>query len=102
PFFHQLRMTFFRRQLFRAERVLIGAGTSNVFYGEGAAYLYNTNGTLLTTFTNPFPAQGDIFGAALAAVPPDKVIIGAEQSDIGGKDSGMAYLFSTNGTLLTV
>jgi hypothetical protein len=86
---------------FGSDRVLIGASTSNMVYGTGAAYLFSTNGLLLTTFQNPFPAQSDIFGSALAAVLPDKVIIGAPQSDIGAKDSGTAYLFSTNGTLLT-
>jgi hypothetical protein len=78
-----------------SDRVLIGAS------GSEAAYLFSTNGTLLTTFINPAPAAGDSFGGSLAAVGSDRVFIGAQGDDSGGKDSGAAYLFSTNGTLLT-
>jgi hypothetical protein len=85
-----------------SDRVLIGAyqddtGTNNA----GAAYLFSTNGTLLTTFTNPTPAGSDSFGYAVAAVGTDRVLIGARQDDTGAFDAGAAYLFSTNGTLLT-
>lgn len=85
-------------------------GTDKVIIGDlyddttalnaGAAYLYSTNGTLLTTFTNPTPAALDAFGSAVAAVGTDKVIIGAYQDDTGATNAGSAYLFSTNGALL--
>ena len=84
------------------DRVLIGAYQDDT--GEtdaGAAYLFSTNGTLLTTFTNPTPAASDYFGYSVAAVGSDRVLIGAYQDDTGGADAGVAYLFSTNGTLLT-
>src|SRR5438552_4142304 len=84
------------------DKVLIGA------YGDhfganlgGAAYLFTTNRTLLTTFTNPTPASGDRFGIAVAAVGADKVLIGADLDDQGATDAGVAYLFNINGTLLT-
>jgi len=85
-----------------ADRVLIGAlwgdeGATNV----GAAYLFSTNGTLLTTFTNPTPAVGDRFGCSVAIVGTDRVLIGAYADDTGASDAGVAYLFSTNGALLT-
>ena len=67
----------------------------------GAAYLFSTNGTLLTTFTNPTPAASDWFGCSVAAVGTDRVLIGAHCDDTGATDAGAAYLFSTNGTLLT-
>src|SRR4030095_5566071 len=60
------------------DRVLISA-----IYGdtgatdEGAVYLFSTNGTLLTTFTNPFPASLDEFGSSVAALGSDRVLIGA-------------------------
>jgi photosystem II stability/assembly factor-like uncharacterized protein len=84
-----------------SDRVLIGAylddtGANNA----GAAYLFSTNGTLLTTFTNPTPAANDSFGSAATAVGSDRVLIGAYQDDTGATDAGAAYLFSTNGTLL--
>jgi hypothetical protein len=83
------------------DRVLIGAyhdGTGS--YYAGAAYLFSTNGALLTTFTNPTPAM-DEFGCSLAAVGSDHVLIGANQDNTGATDAGAAYLFSTSGALLT-
>ncbi len=79
------------------DRVLIGdprRGTTS----PGAAYLFSTNGTLLTAFTNPYPADNDNFGYGLADMGSDRVLIGAHgQSNY----SGIAYLFTTNGMLLT-
>ena len=50
-----------------SDRVLIGSPYNNTgATGAGAAYLYNTNGALLTTFTNPFPATSDNFGTSVA------------------------------------
>jgi hypothetical protein len=83
-------------------------GTDRLFIGSpskanatGVAYLFSTNGTLLTTFTNPTPVAEDHFGASVAAVGTDRLLIGAYEDDTGGTDTGSAYLFSTNGTLLT-
>lgn len=85
------------------DKVLIGA-SDDLIAGNftGAAYLFNTNGTLLTTFTNPTPEFGDFFGRTVAAVGSDKVVIGAQLDNAVVMDSGAAYLFSTNGTLLTI
>ena len=78
-----------------SDRVLIGAE------GAGAAYLFSTGGTLLTTFNNPTPAVASHFGVAVAAVGSDRVLIGAYRDDTGAAQAGAAYLFSTDGTLLT-
>jgi hypothetical protein len=84
-----------------SDRVLIGAdGNSAGAIAAGAAYLFSTNGELLTTFTNPSPAASDLFGRSVAAIGADRVVIGAERDDTGAKDAGAAYLFSTNGELL--
>ncbi|HMJ90379.1 MAG TPA: tail fiber domain-containing protein, partial [Candidatus Acidoferrum sp.] len=84
------------------DRVLIGARLEDIgAMNTGAAYLFSTNGTLLTTFTNPTPALGDNFGVALAAMGNDRVLIGASEDETGAANAGSAYLFSTNGTLLT-
>lgn len=89
---------------FGSGRVLIGAiGASSDRFGmvrPGEAYLFSTNGTLLTTFTNPAPGHFDAFGSAVAQVGNDKVLIGAGLDDTGGMDTGSAFLFSTNGALL--
>ncbi len=85
------------------DRVLIGAmGDDTGATDAGAAYLFGTNGVLLTTFTNPTPAVRDWFGMSVAAVGTDRVLIGAIGDDTGATNTGAAYLFSTNGALLTV
>ena len=66
----------------------------------GAAYLFDTNGVWLTTFTNPSPANGDAFGYAIAGVGNDRVLIGVPNDDAGAQNAGVAYLFNTAGTLL--
>jgi hypothetical protein len=83
------------------DRVIIGAGYDIAATVSGAAYLFSTNGALLTTFTNPTPANGDQFGFSVAAVGEDRVLVGARFDDASAIDAGAAYLFSTNGTLLT-
>jgi hypothetical protein len=83
------------------DRLIVGAyGDDTGAVNAGAAYLYRTNGTLLTTFLNPTPATNDHFGWAVAAVGADKVLISAPLKDLGATDAGAVYLFSTNGTLL--
>jgi FG-GAP repeat len=83
------------------DRILISA----IDYGGtkgtgGAAYLFNTNGVLVATFSNPTPATGDYFGWSVAALGSSRVLIGAYQDGTGAIQAGSAYLFSTNGTLL--
>jgi len=83
------------------DKVLIGADASDIgAVDAGAAYLLGTNGTLITTFTNPTPATADAFGYAVAAVGTDKVLIGAHGDHFGTNVGGAAYLFTTNRTLL--
>lgn len=85
-----------------ADRVLIGAPVDDAGATDaGVAYLFRTNGTLLVTFTNPAPAIGDRFGISVTAISTDRVVIGADGDDTGASDAGAAYLFSTNGALLT-
>jgi hypothetical protein len=83
------------------DKVLISADSSDMGAGNtGVAYLFSTNGTRLVTYTNPTPASFDGFGFAVAAIGSDKVLISAAQDDTGGTDTGAAYLFSTNGSLV--
>ena len=83
------------------DRVVIGADKDDTHGTDaGIAYLFSTNGTLLTTFVHPSPNAGDGFGYPVAAVGTDRVLIGAYRDDHGAADAGAAYLFSTNGTLL--
>lgn len=83
------------------DRVVIGALSDNTGASySGAAYLFSTNGALLTAFTNPTPAVFDQFGAAVAAVGNDRVLISAPEDNTGATRAGSAYLFRTNGALL--
>lgn len=83
-----------------ADKILIGAPGYDYSVSapnSGVAYLFSTNGTLLTTFTNPVPAYGDNFGITLTTISPEMVLISAPNFWI---ESGSAYLFRMDGTLL--
>jgi hypothetical protein len=84
-----------------SDRILIGAIFNNTGASDtGAAFLFNTNGALITTFTNPTPAMQEYFGSSLAALGADRLIIGTAFEKTAAASAGAAYLFSTNGTLL--
>jgi len=80
------------------DRVLVGSPADGPDPGE--VHLFNTNGTLLLTITNPTPAAADRFGWHIAVLGNDRVVIGAPDDDTTGTNSGSAYVFSLNGTLL--
>ena len=83
------------------DKVLVGASGDNTGADDaGAAYLFSTDGTLLTTYTNPSPESSDFFGSAVSGVGSDMVLIGAHGDNTGVGSSGVAYLFSVSGTLL--
>jgi hypothetical protein len=83
------------------DRILVGAFRDDTGATDtGAAYLFNTNGALLATFTNPFPAASDYFGIALAEVGKGWIAIGAWHGNGGVPDAGAVYLFDTNGAFL--
>lgn len=83
------------------DKVLIGASSDDAATNNsGVAYLFSTNGTLLTTITNPAPGTNDAFGSVVAAVGTDKVLITAPSDDTGAAGAGSAYLFNLTGTLL--
>jgi hypothetical protein len=59
------------------------------------------NPVLLRTFNNPTLANGDYFGAAIAPLGNDRILISAPWDDTTATNAGIVYLFHTNGTLLT-
>ena len=86
-----------------SDRLLIGAPGNKVGgVNAGMAYLFDTSGKVLATFTNPSPRQGVGFGVGVAMVGGDRALIGAFFNDTGTGlgTTGAAYLFDTNGTLL--
>lgn len=70
------------------ERVLISALSANT------AYLFSTNGTLLSTITNPFPEPFASFGVAVKALGNNHVLIGSYLDNTGEEFSGAAYFYS--------
>ncbi len=84
------------------DRIIVGAYQDDAGESDaGSAYLYDTNGVLLVTITNPAPAFGDYFGYSVAGLGADRIIVGAYRDDAGASDAGSAYLYDTNGVLLT-
>jgi hypothetical protein len=76
------------------DRVAVGSATD--YAGgpsSGAVHLFDLQGALLTTVTNPAPASGDWFGLSIAALQPDILVVGASLDDLGSTDAGAAYLF---------
>jgi cysteine-rich repeat protein len=67
---------------------------------SGAVYLFNgTTGEFVRTVHAPAPAEGDLFGFAVAAVEND-VLVGAPFADPGAiLDAGAAYLIRGNQVL---
>ena len=84
-------------------RAIAAMGTGHVIIGApnkdlgataaGEACLYDTNGTLVTTFTNPMPATWGGFGAGVAGVGVDRILVVGILTP--------AYLFDQSGRLLT-
>ncbi|MCU0858493.1 MAG: tail fiber domain-containing protein, partial [Pontiellaceae bacterium] len=66
----------------------------------GSVYLYDLNGTLLMTITNPAPAAYDVFGYSVAGVGTNRFVVGACYDYAGASAAGSAYLYDLNGTLL--
>jgi len=79
------------------DKVVIGAASDNSgVLDAGAAYLFGITGNLVSTFNNPAPVTGELFGNAVTAVGTDKVLIGAPQ-DAGAV--GAAHLWALNNYL---
>ena len=62
--------------------------------------MFDLDGTLLANFNNPHSDLSDRFGSAVAAIGADKALIGPYTDDTDGEDTGTAFLFQTDGTLI--
>ncbi|HOW98301.1 MAG TPA: hypothetical protein PK634_10990, partial [Kiritimatiellia bacterium] len=84
-----------------SDKFIVGACIDNAggTYA-GSVYLYNTNGSVLVTITNPVPAPSNYFGCSVASLGSDKIIVGAMQDDTGADNAGSVYLYDMNGALL--
>jgi hypothetical protein len=75
--------------------------TNGIYPGAGQLYLYNNDGTLATTITNPAPATNDYFGYTMAGVSTNLFVVASSSKTINGSNFvGQAYLY-TNMVLAT-
>ena len=83
------------------DRFIVGAsGDDEGMTGAGSAYLFDLDGHLLATITNPAPAAGDQFGSAVAGVGSNRFVVGADYDDTGATDAGSVYLYDYGGHLV--
>ena len=84
------------------DKIIVGAPfDSGVAHYAGAAYLFDTTGTLLLTLQKPQPSIGDEFGSSVAPVGKN-ILVGAPGNYSNDPiDSGAAYMFDgTTGNLI--
>lgn len=94
---------------FGTDHVFVAADRADVgpHSDVGRVDLFNVNtGRRIRTFANPSPQSGDRFGAALAQLGTDRVVIGMPQGELsqltGGARTGEVNIFDVHtGTLLT-
>ncbi len=83
------------------DRLVIAAyADEGLYIDTGSVYLYDTNGNLLVTVTNPAPTQWDHFGQSVAAIGTSRFVVCAMYDDTGAGEAGCAYLYDRSGTLL--
>ena len=69
--------------------------------GPGSVYVFDSEGNLLTTLKSPEPEASGIFGWS-AAISEDIVVVGDSFTEVNGNTkAGRAYIFDTDGNLLT-
>ena len=82
-------------------RIVVGAdGDDDTATNSGAAYIYNLNGTQLAKIKASDAATNDFFGGSVA-VGSNRIVVGAQQDDDNGSNSGSAYIFDLDGNQLT-
>jgi len=67
--------------------------------GAGRAYIFDTDGNLLTTLQAPTPEENAEFGFAVA-VSGDTVVVGEYKADVEVTNEGRAHVFDLDGKLL--
>ena len=83
------------------DRILVSAYGDDALGGDtGRVYVFNTNGALLNTITNPAPEYGDSFGAQIVVLGKNRLVISAPSHSTTSFKSGSAYIFDINGALL--
>ena len=81
-----------------SDKIVVGAWghDSNGTVRSGAAYIYDIDGNNEVKITVSDGAANDYFGWSVD-VSGDKVVVGANNNDINGSNSGAAYIFNVSG-----
>ena len=83
-----------------ADAVHLVNGTQVTNQNAGAVYLFDDTGGLIRTFVNEQPARSGNFGASIAMLGPNRVLIGAPYDQVGGVAVGRVHLFNLDGVHL--
>ena len=63
---------------------------------QGAVYVMDTNGVMITSIESPDASGQEFFGLSLSMISSNRLVIGSEQEDLGAQNSGAAYIFEIN------
>ncbi|MFH0880841.1 MAG: hypothetical protein V2A34_14090, partial [Lentisphaerota bacterium] len=74
--------------------IALGSGDS------GVVSLYDVDGGLLASVTNPTTSVGSQFGYAMAPLPGNLLAVGAPYDDTGANDAGIVHVFDVDGALV--
>ena len=75
-------------------------GLSPTEVDTGSTYLYSSSGDYSLTLT-PFDGDSEDFFGNSVAVHGDRIVVGANRDDDNGDSSGSAYIYTSDGTLVT-
>eukprot|EP00594_Rhizosolenia_setigera_P007408 CAMPEP_0178952872 /NCGR_PEP_ID=MMETSP0789-20121207/8096_1 /TAXON_ID=3005 /ORGANISM="Rhizosolenia setigera, Strain CCMP 1694" /LENGTH=491 /DNA_ID=CAMNT_0020634051 /DNA_START=128 /DNA_END=1603 /DNA_ORIENTATION=+ len=75
------------------DRIVVGDPNANNYDGQGAAYLYKTDGTLVTILDRQDAPSGSLFGASVD-ITDDKVLVSVPDDDEQGFESGSVFIYS--------
>jgi hypothetical protein len=72
----------------------VAVSNDRIVIGNGyAAWLYKTDGTLVTALDRQDASSDSFFGESVA-ITDDKVLVGADEDDDGGEYSGSVFIYS--------
>lgn len=85
------------------DKIIVGANFDDVGANsnQGAAYIYDLNGTYINKITSPDGLTNDYFGTSVA-IGSNRIVVGAYAHNVSANaDQGAAYIFTTTGTYIT-
>ena len=83
---------FGRQEVVTDELIFVSAPHPSTAGTGGEVYIFNLSGSLLKRVTAPDRAVGDWFGISIAVLG-DTLVVGADQNDDKGDNSGSIYTF---------